>query len=354
MKNIKKLGVSKLIPLVLILLMFILLNAFNQSRKTILVLQSYNTDYSWTNDVNTGIKKIFDKEELFKVQYHYMDTKRQPSLEYKTRSGNMARRIIDQLQPDVIIAVDDNAQEYVTRHYINDPKISLVFSAVNGQPADYGFDKGKNVTGILERIPLTGLKDGILLLSQKKKLLDKERGIIRIAHISDASKTVNKDDEHFKSFKNWGDKISLEESRLVRTFPEWKKAIIDAETSLDFIIISNYRTLERSDTSTEQVPPEEVMAWTTQNAKVPFIGVNGFVVTDGGGLAIATSPYEQGEEAAKIAVRILNDKKIPSDIPVMKTRQFIVYMRPEVMKKQNMDLPLAYAAFSRATNKLYE
>jgi ABC-type uncharacterized transport system substrate-binding protein len=42
--------------------------------------------------------------------------------------------------------------------------------------------------------------------------------------------------------------------------------------------------------------------------RLPIIGVNGFTVEDGAKFAVATSPFEQGEIAAKMAVQILSGK----------------------------------------------
>ncbi len=159
----------------------------NISTPRILVLQSYGSDYSWTRDVDLGIKRILEKENTIGVRWHYMDTKNHPEEHYIKKIAIVSKRVIDQFKPTVIIAVDDDAQEYVAKYYNNDPKIKIVFSGVNGTREQYGFDKANNVTGILERIPIEGLVDTLQLLADSTK-------DIKIIHIGDSSETVRFDD----------------------------------------------------------------------------------------------------------------------------------------------------------------
>ena len=57
------------------------------STPRILVLQSYGSDYSWTHDVDIGIKKILEKERTVAVRWHYMDTKNHPEKPYLEKIG---------------------------------------------------------------------------------------------------------------------------------------------------------------------------------------------------------------------------------------------------------------------------
>jgi len=61
------------------------------------------------------------------------------------------------MEPDVLIAVDDNAQKYAAKYFVNHPRIKIVFSGINGSVQPYGYDTANNVTGILERNPFAHL-----------------------------------------------------------------------------------------------------------------------------------------------------------------------------------------------------
>ncbi|MCX7342935.1 MAG: hypothetical protein NT128_02150 [Proteobacteria bacterium] len=309
----------------------------NISMPRILVLQSYGSDYSWTHNVDIGIKRILKKENAIGVRWHYMDTKNHPEEDYKKKIAVVSRNVVDQFKPTVIIAVDDDAQEYVAKYYNNDPKIKIVFAGVNGTREQYGFDKANNVTGILERVPIEGLVDTLQLLSGSKK-------DIKIIHIGDSSKTVGFDDVFLHKYKNWKN-IKILPSILVSTFDNWKDAIKKGGEVADYIIISNYRKIYKAPGSKEKVNPKEIMKWSMENATVPIIGLNTFVFEDGANLAIATSPYEQGEVAGNFAVQIIKNGVLS---PHTKTKQFIVGVdeASTLPGGQFSKLPKTYSAYA--------
>jgi ABC-type uncharacterized transport system substrate-binding protein len=317
----------------------------NISMPKILVLQSYSSDYSWTQNVDVSIKRILEKENSIRVRWHYMDTKNHPEEYYKKKIAVVSKHVIDQFKPTVIIAVDDDAQEYVAKHYNNNPKIKIVFAGVNGTLEQYGFDKANNVTGILERIPTEGLIDTLQLLSGSEKN-------IKIIHIGDSSETVTFDDVFLRQYKNWKN-VKILPSMLVSTFDDWKAAIKKAGAIADYIIISNYRKIYKTKAGIEKISPKEIMKWTMENATIPVIGLNTFVFEDGANLAIATCPHEQGEVAANFAVQIIKNGEIP---PHTKTKQFIVGVdeTSTLPGGQFSKLPktyLAYALYSRTFRK---
>ncbi len=345
----KKLGLDVIVPFILILLLFMFFVIYNQAYKKILVVHSYYVDYTWVNEINAGLEKVFKNSSSVKVAYFYMDTKRRYKEHLKEQAGLAARQTINQLQPDVVIICDDDAQSYVTTYYKNHPTISFVFAGVNANIEEYDFDKMNNVTGILERLPMDGIKDAILGMAEHSKI----QSPIRIGHVGTTALTIKLDDAYLHQYKNW-DRIVMKPSRLVDTFPEWKKAILDANNDWDFIMISNYRNVIYSQDNQTLVPPKEIMKWTVENAKIPIIGLNNFVVEDGAPFAVSTSAVEQGEEAAKMALRIIQEKIPANQIPIQSPKYFIVSMRPKLMEKFSMVLPEIYTAFARVSQMYFE
>ena len=71
-----------------------------------------------------------------------------------------------------MLAVDDEAQAYVARHYAvpagsaqaAKPSTRVVYAAIDGQPASYGYDSAANVSGVLERLPLAAIRETLLTL----------------------------------------------------------------------------------------------------------------------------------------------------------------------------------------------
>ncbi|MFA7240985.1 MAG: ABC transporter substrate binding protein [Sulfuricellaceae bacterium] len=325
-----------------------LLAWFSISKPRILVLQSYDKDYSWVKDVNTGLKRVLDPRRDFSVRWHYLDTKRHPTPEFKANASKIARRMIDEAPPDVIIAVDDDAQQYVARYYLDHPTIKIVFAGVNNEPEAYGFERAGNVTGILERLPLAALKETLLIAAQRNRI----KSPLRIQFIGDRSETVLGDEKFFRNY-DWAP-LQVKDSALVKTYPEWQQAVLESAGKVDFLINSNYRKVMRSATDPSLVPASELIAWTESHSPVPFIGANGFFAEDGGMLAIGTSPYEQGEIAAKLATQILDRGIPPKQLPFLITRQFVVAMRGAAIRNRHFDMPQVYEAAARAGNKYIE
>lgn len=317
--------------------------AYNLHKPRVLVLQSYDPGYPWTREVSVGVHRVLDQHSHFAVRWFYMDTKRHPWKEFKQKMGLSARQSIDRWKPDVIIAVDDDAQEFVSRHYVNHPGIKVVFAGVNGGIEPYGFVGAGNVTGIFERKDLVALKAALLVLRWPRAAT----GPLRVVHIGDNSSSVEHDDHYMREF-DWRPLINLP-SHKPATFDDWKQAVLEVQDKTDFILTTNYRKISRSAGNRALVPPEEVVAWTLANSRVPVIGSNGFFVEDGGELAIGTSPFEQGEVAARMAVKLI-EGLAATEIPHASTRQFVVYMRSAKLRQRGMELPPLYEAFARATN----
>lgn len=153
---------------VLLVIIIVIVVVFNFNKPRVMILHSYNTDYSWTNDVNVGLKRIMDKWTNYSVIWHYMDTKNHTDQEWLQRAGIIARQTIDQWQPHVLIAIDNAAQDVVAQYYVDKPGINIIFAGINGPIELYRYHTAKNVTGILEQRSLDGLRDTIEVLENNK------------------------------------------------------------------------------------------------------------------------------------------------------------------------------------------
>lgn len=318
---------------------------FNMTKPRILVLHSYDKTYAWTRDVTTGLNRVLDSKHEYQLRWYYMDTKRHPWPEYRTTAGIAARNAIEKMQPDVVIAVDDDAQQYVMRHFINDPHIKIVFAGVNTEAGDYGFDHAANVTGILERLPLGAIREALLITDHFKALGRSPR----LLYLGDKSESVGGDARQVQAF-DWAP-VQLTRVSRAGTWPEWQAQVEAAGQEADVILLTGYRRLARSATDKSLVPAHEVVEWTERHAHVPVISGNGFYTEEGGMLSIGTSPYEQGEVAAAIALQIALEGKKPDSIPIIAGNQFIVAMSGSKMKARGFTLPRVYEAAARTGDK---
>lgn len=329
--------------------LFIAVN-HNLTQKRVLILHSYDPEYSWTRDVNSGLQRVLDLYPEWSVRWHYMDLKRRPWPEARQAAGALARRVVDDWNPDLIIAIDDDAQALVGKHYVNDPHIKIVFAGVNGGVEEYDYVGAKNVAGIFERKQLAAVRDAVLAGHPKSRRAGGPQSL-RILHLGDQSHSVKLDDSSIRNF-DWKP-MTYAGSKLVKTFPEWQTAVLDADKRADVLFISNYRKLARSDADRTLVSPREVVGWTEINSPVPIIGGNGFYVEDGGMFALGASGFEQGSEAGKLAAQILVQGVSPDSLAQPSTREFVVFMRRGQMAMHDFSLPDLYEAFARAMNNYY-
>ncbi len=178
---------------------------------------------------------------------------------------------------------------------------------------------------------------------------------VRIAYVGDTSGSV-REDTAFLEAVDWAP-FKLTQSKLVKTYDEWKAEIRRANEEADVLITTNYRRIqETADDPKRLVDPSELVKWTDgcNAGKSSVIGTNGFYVEDGGMIALATSPFEQGEVSARMAVDILEKHKDPKSIPVQSTQEFIVYLRADRVRSNNFKVPRVYESFARAMNNYFD
>jgi hypothetical protein len=360
------------IVFVLVALSLLLWFKINQPR--ILIIQSYETDYAWTRDVDSGLKRVLGDTLRYKIQWYYMDTKKHPSEKFKIRAGKLAIQDIESFRPDVIIAIDDDAQRYALYSYANNPKVNIVFAGVNGSVKSYGYYATSNVTGIYERIPLEALRAALDAMRDAKGLpLGR-----RIVAIGDNSGPV-KDDSKLIEAMDWRP-FKLVDSIHASNYDEWKQAVVNGGREGDMILLSNYQNVARYAGQEELlVPPKEIMEWTKKYSTVPVIETGGWMFQDGGMLAIGSSGFEQGQVSAQLATYFLDHKTAQKNnfsdilcsetakkhftdiqcndsvqkIPYVMPHQFLVYMHQSAMRERGLELPAIYEEFARATNNYH-
>jgi ABC-type uncharacterized transport system substrate-binding protein len=341
-------------------------------RPRVLVLQSYGLDYAWTRDVNESIKKGFFGKP-FDVQYHFMDTKTHSDPEFKYIAGSRARKRINNWKPDVLIAVDDNAQSLVAVCYMDPkkvdidklrsaknpavraifgqcrkehPDLKIVFVGIGAEPDDYGYKGQDNVTGILERMDLPALLETINLIARVQK---KSRMVVA-APIDDSTSGIYNLDGLLKLKREAAPYGITIQPQQIKTFAQWKKMVERANKQADLFLISNYHTIKcDSGPKSKRVSPSDLINWTEAHSSLPGVGGWGFYVADGGMLSVAVSPFEQGEVAARLAIKII-EGATPASLPVETTHQSIIFMRQALTKYNNISLPHIYEAFARATD----
>lgn len=266
----------------------------------VLHVMSYHSPWRWTDDQFKGFKHALRGLDI-EYRVYQMDTKRRSSKEWLQRAGAEARRLIDRWNPDLIYITDDNAQEYITKYYIN-AEIPFVFSGVNRDPQEYGFVGSSNVTGVLEEehfIPSVRLLKRIV------------PGMTKIAVIVDTGKTW---EGVLKRMREELDQlppgVSIVSWDVIRTFGGYKQKMKDYQTKVDAVALLGIFTYKDKDGT--NVPYRRVLRWTAENSMIPDFSFWADRITYGTLCAVTVSGYEQGLAAGRIARGILAEGNRPS------------------------------------------
>ena len=290
------------------------------SAQKVLVVHSYHPGYEWVSTISRGIKRVFEREKNIQVETFYMDTKSKTSEEWKEESGRQARELISIWDPDIVIAVDDNAQEYVGKFYSGKARPKIVFCGVNNKPERYGYPS-PNITGILERPHIKATLD---LLSRFVP------SVKTIAVISDNSPTSRGALEYIRDQLQKLDKKAIAYEMPV-TFAQWKADIAFLQDKADALLIYMYHTIKEKEQE-KSMASKEVMEWTISNSSIPVAGFFTFAIDDGALLGVVESGLEHGCEAAMVAMGLLKGKDI-KQFPVKTAEKGIVMFNKKTADK---------------------
>lgn len=288
------------------LVLALLLGTSAIASNRVLVVHSYHEQFTWTSEIDKTIRAEFEGEDI-DLNVFFMDTKRNSSEPTKQRAGRKAIDLVRKFRPKVVIAVDDNAQTYFAKSFVDKSPVQFVFCGVNAGPETHGYP-ASNVTGILERTyPAQSLK--VL-----KTLMPGIQGVAVVIDDSATSEIMRPRIK--KRISTLAPEISLVRYAVPKTFNAWKKEILSLERNpkVHALLIPLYHTV-RDDGGMTSLSPSEVMRWTLAHVNKPVVGIGTHVIEDGGLLAVTVDPREHGRVAAQMAKAILAGKRA-DDIPM--------------------------------------
>lgn len=304
--------------------------AVSPAKERILIVHSYHDTYDWVQGVNKGFDSVLSRPDL-DIEYFYMDTKRNPGKDWKLEAGRLAKSHVDRIQPEVVIAVDDNAQAYFASAYKGKIRPQIVFCGVNSDPEKYGYLPG-NTAGILER---TYLHQVLTLL---KQMIPQAK---TIAYISDDSATSDEVMARTKVLAENGDlPLRIVDFYRPSTFPAWKKTIeaCQADRTIDALLIPLYHTVKKDETIAKSMAPKEVMKWTTDHTRIPIVGFWPFSPADGALFAVAVNPVEHGRVAGLMAMQLLAGKS-PKEVGIITNKDGFVIINVKTAQKLGLNVP---------------
>lgn len=151
------------------------LTAFNAAKPRILVLHAGAETTAWVRGVDAGIDAaLAANRRPLTVRRHYLRLDRIARPESRAAAAAEARMAIERLDPDLLLAVDDESNAAVASHYAERGRPRIIYVSIDQPPERYGYpgpaagpDRGGNrvlVTGIREELPLAAIRDAVAVM----------------------------------------------------------------------------------------------------------------------------------------------------------------------------------------------
>ncbi len=296
-----------------------------QQPKSVLILNSYDQSQPWTRDQNTGIVDVLNKDgNGYSVYIEYMDWKEFPSeLNLSELKNRLFYKYFNK-KIDVIITTDDAAFKFALEN--RDTMFSgapVVFSGVDENSLKLILDGKTDVTGVVEIRDPAGTMAAAMKINPGIKTVyvifdDTESGL------SSGEMTINAIRANYDGIKI----IPLNDIDLNSLF----KKVRDASPQ-SIVICNSYSPRSGK----MKLGVDYFFRMLTSESPVPVYNLYDFTIGTGviGGSMV--NGKQNGEEAAKLAIRILGGEKA-SKLPIVRKKFFSYEFDYKVLQRFHIGL----------------
>jgi PAS domain S-box-containing protein len=300
---------------------------FANTSKDVLIIHSYHKGYTWTDDISKAIEKTFSKHDEIELTTIYMDTKRIDNQSYLNNLAKLYKQQFEGRIFDLIIISDNSAFDFMIKYHdylFKDTPV--LFCGINN--FDKAFLDENNVksymTGVAEDVDL---KKNFELIS---KLHPKLKNLLIINDTSITGYAIKRDLQPIiEKYKN---KFNIEytDNLEINNLKE-KVSNLDKENSVILFV------LLFKDTTGKYFTYKQSFAQVKEVSQVPIYGLWDFYLDNGIVGGLLTYAIAQGEAVSKMAIDVLNGKKI-SDIPVLEKSPNVYMFDYKELNKFNIDI----------------
>lgn len=318
----------------------ILLGFFNATKPRILVLHSASPDSMWAREVDRGMRQALERNRRpLSVEWNYIGIDSPAAQGSTDGARTQARRAIARFNPDVLIAVDDEANSLVARDYVGRARPRILYVSLNRPPADFGYADVPNVSGISEQMPLAAIRDAVVAMFPGRNP--------RVHVLGVDGETGRAEMEAAKGF-DWAP-LELGETALVAQAAGWHDFVKRAGAE-DILLLLWTKNLPDENGA---LTAAEINRWTEENSPALPIGTEVDFVADGGGLSFSPPPDDYGEKAIELALDWLDDRDTPGAPPPVVSDHFEVAVRRSRMTERGIALPPIYIEAARENGTLH-
>lgn len=297
----------------------------NQSKYKVLILNSYHHNFTWTRKQTEGIMDRLKVSKLANnISVEYMDWKNYPTTQNLKSLYNYYKYKYSGNNIDIIITTDDIALEFALQNreeiFSNAP---IVFSGVNIQGVDYLTKNEKNITGVVEPINLESTVDMALRINP-----DMETFYI-IYDQTESGKTTG--ELTTKAIKRLNRDINVVELTN-QTHQEILDQLAELPKNSSVLITTYY-----SDAEENTIEFEEFCSLASEKSSVPLFHMYDITLGYGniGGSMISARTH--GQQAADLAIRILEGEKADNIALIDKNEMRVAFDYEQLEK---FDIPL--------------
>ncbi len=296
----------------------------------ILVVQSYNPEYVWTQEIDKGLRDALAGVAV-DVDVVYLDAKRRPEPDFQRAAVQKLLARIEAEAPRVLVAVDDPAQAYLVAPFLKGrPSPQVVFCGVNAPLETYGYPAA-NVSGVRERYHF---REGFELV---KTIVPQARRVAFLGEDSESMRFVAGDLRE-DLLQNGPYALELAGVDQCATFQEWQRKVGYYQKHADVLSFGPYNSLKDERTG-RIVGINEVMAWTTAANTKPTLGFADIAKHHGALCGILESGHEQGLLAGRMVREILATDKDAGLVPVEVNVKGLVLINLKTAERLGVRVP---------------
>jgi hypothetical protein len=319
----------------------LLLGFFNATKPRILILHSASQDSPWVQQVDQGMRAALKQNRRpVSVEWNYMGLGSPAATRRPEEAAAQARRAIAQFKPDIVIAVDDEANSLVARDYVGRESPRILYVSIDQSPAAFDYVGAPNVSGIAEQLPWAAVRDAVMDIFPGRSPT--------MAVIGVDTETDRAEVAQLEAF-DWGP-VTVGATALVSTAGAWRDFVRDSEAADVLVVLG---TQDLPDADGRVATAAQISQWTQENARPLPIGVQGDFVTGGGGLSFSPPPDDYGQRAIGLALDWLDERQTPGPPPPVESSHFDVAVRQTALAQRGIMLAPIYLEAARAKGSLF-
>jgi len=308
----------------------------------IFILHSYDYDDVCGRPQHDGVVAALNKAGLqepdnLRIETYFMDSKRINNTEALIQEqAKIALERIRSYDPHALVVLDDNAFRTVGLS-LADTATPVVFCGMNGQPETYHRQRafmesrqrpGHNITGVYEKLHFV---DAVRV---HVRLFPDTRKIMILSDLSPTGRAIlcQIQIEMYQEPLPCGHDI-----RVVKSWEEYQRAILDANQEPEIGVIYPAALLLKDKEGNTYTAPE-IFSWTVRHSARPELAINYAFTKMGlfGGAAVDF--HAMGEQAGRMAARIILGEN-PGSISVEEARRYALVFNLDRARELGIRIP---------------